>query len=178
MPALVVLAFASASLAAPVPAPAGAVTMPAPAATAGPADGSSLLVRFHSPVSAAGARDLAAAHGARLEQMVDGTGFAVLATAPGAAAGVLQELAAEPRVAAAEPNWLRRAAAVPSDPHYPANQAGYLEALHLPAAWDLTTGADDQILAVVDSGVTLDHPEPTRSSSCRASCSWPATPTG
>ncbi len=156
-PAVAVLALAAPSLAAPT---AGAnVTLPAPALVSDPADGSSLLVRFRAPLSTAGARDVAAGHGARLEETVHGTGFAVVATAPGAATAVLRGLAADPRVASAEPNYLRRAAAVPSDPHYVANQAAYLEALHLPDAWDLTTGADDQILAVVDSGVTLDHPE-------------------
>ncbi|HEY3241291.1 MAG TPA: S8 family serine peptidase, partial [Acidimicrobiia bacterium] len=153
----VALALAAPSFAAHVP-PAGATGSP-PAAAGDPADGSSLLVRFRSPVTIAGARDVAAAYGARLEEAVDGTGFAVLTTAPGAASDVLDELAADPRVATAEPNYLRRAAAVPSDPHYGANQSAYLDALHLPAAWDLTTGADDQVLAVVDSGVNLDHPE-------------------
>jgi type VII secretion-associated serine protease mycosin len=116
-------------------------------------------VRFRSPISGAGARDVAADHGARLEEAVDGTGFAVVSTAPGAAGAVLDNLAADPRVETAEPNYLRRAATVPSDPHYDTNQSAYLEALHLPAAWDLTTGADDRVLAVVDSGVNLDHPE-------------------
>jgi subtilisin family serine protease len=157
MPPLEVLALACSLLAGPA---AGAVT-PAPtgAITPAPADDSSVLVRFRSPLSAAGSRDVAAGTGARLQETVDGTGFAVLATAPGAAGAVLRALADDPRVVTAEPNWLRQTAAVPSDPHYLANQAAYLGALHVPAAWDLTTGSDDQILAVVDSGVTLDHPE-------------------
>jgi type VII secretion-associated serine protease mycosin len=166
----VAVALATPSFAAPVP-PAGATgttnitgapRAPGPAVpvmTGSPVEGSSLLVRFRSPISIAGARDVAARHGARLDETVDGTGFAVVATAPGAAGDVLKDLAADPRVATAEPNYVRQAAGVPSDPHYAANQAAYLDALHLPAAWDLTTGADDQILAVVDSGVTLDHPE-------------------
>ncbi|MGH9038301.1 MAG: S8 family serine peptidase, partial [Acidimicrobiia bacterium] len=153
----VAVALAAPSFAAPVP-PVGA-TGTAPDVTASPADGSSLLVRFRSPVSTAGARVIAAGHGARLAEAVDGTGFALVSTAPGAAGDVLEALAADPRVATAEPNSLRQAAAVPSDPHYAANQAAYLGALHVPEAWDLTTGADDRILAVVDSGVTLDHPE-------------------
>ncbi|MGH9041996.1 MAG: S8 family serine peptidase, partial [Acidimicrobiia bacterium] len=86
-------------------------------------------------------------------------GFAEVTTAPGAAADVLPALAADPRVAVVEPNHLSRAAAVPSDPHYGANQSAYLDMLRLPAAWDLSTGADDLILAVVDSGVSLEHPE-------------------
>ena len=72
--------------------------------------------------------------------MVEGTGFAVLSTPAGDAADVLGDLVGAPEVATAEPNYLRQAAGTPSDPHYAANQTAYLEALHLPAARDLTTG--------------------------------------
>ena len=153
----VAVALAAPSFAGPV-APAGA--MPRLAAGPGaPADGSSLLVRFRAPVSPARARAIVAGHGARLEKAVKGTAFAVVSTAPGMAADVLRDLTADPGVATVEPNYLRHAAALPSDPHYATNQSAYLDALHLPAAWDLTTGADDQVLAVVDSGVNLEHPE-------------------
>ena len=154
------VALAAPSFAGPLAPAAAAGSAPgAPSAVPAEADGSSLLVRFRSPLTLTGAGDVATGYGARLDEMVDGTGFAVISTAPGTAAGVLRRLAADPRVAVAEPNHLRRAAAIPSDPHYGANQAGYLDALHLPEAWDLSTGGDERILAVVDSGVTLDHPE-------------------
>src|SRR5205085_1513075 len=47
---------------------------------------------------------------------------------------------------------------VPSDPRY-TNQAAYLQEMHLPDAWNTTTGNDSMILAVVDSGVQLNHPD-------------------
>ncbi|MFI9024218.1 S8 family serine peptidase [Streptomyces sp. NPDC053560] len=34
-----------------------------------------------------------------------------------------------------------------------------LDALKLPAAWSVTTGGDDTVIAVVDTGVDLDHPD-------------------
>src|SRR5581483_2686807 len=47
---------------------------------------------------------------------------------------------------------------VPNDPRY-ASEAAYLQEMHLPQAWDTTTGNDNMILAIVDSGVQLNHPD-------------------
>ncbi|NMQ21211.1 hypothetical protein E4P82_19620 [Candidatus Competibacter phosphatis] len=59
-------------------------------------------------------------------------------------------------IADAGPNYIRRAQFVPNDPlyrfqwHYPQ--------INLPQAWDLTTGTD-AIVAVIDTGVVLSHPD-------------------
>lgn len=66
-------------------------------------------------------------------------------------------LAAVATVIAAEPNRWREASIVPDDPQF-ASQWG-LTAIHAPAAWDTTTGSPSVIVAVVDSGCDLDHPE-------------------
>ncbi|MFL6066358.1 MAG: S8 family serine peptidase [Gaiellaceae bacterium] len=47
-------------------------------------------------------------------------------------------------------------AAVPSDP---LTQNAVFEAVGLPRAWDVTTGAQDVVIAVVDSGVDASHPD-------------------
>ena len=52
--------------------------------------------------------------------------------------------------------WLDR---LPDDPDYPGSQASYLDAISAPAAWDVTTGSDDLIVAVLDSGVDAGHPD-------------------
>jgi subtilisin family serine protease len=46
----------------------------------------------------------------------------------------------------------------PNDPLW-ANEASYLQAMRLPAAWATTTGNDNQILAILDSGVLSSHPD-------------------
>jgi subtilisin family serine protease len=71
----------------------------------------------------------------------------------------LAELRRTPGVASAEPSTQVLAAAGPSDPYYATNQAPYLNPIGAPAAWEITTGRDTVIVAVVDSGTDLNHPD-------------------
>ncbi|MEK7632539.1 MAG: S8 family peptidase [Patescibacteria group bacterium] len=47
-------------------------------------------------------------------------------------------------------------AQTPNDPRY-AEQQWYLDAIHAPAAWDVTTGSSSVIVAVLDTGLDLTH---------------------
>jgi len=59
---------------------------------------------------------------------------------------------------AIEPHYSLRAPDVtPNDPYFPSQWN--LPKIEAPAAWDITTGSDRVIIAFVDSGVDLDHPE-------------------
>lgn len=71
-----------------------------------------------------------------------------------------------PEVTLAEPNYLLRAAEEPNDPMYdeawsvkPSNPTGFRSGIDTPSAWNVTTGAEDVTVAVVDSGVDLAHPD-------------------
>ena len=68
------------------------------------------------------------------------------------------ELRKQPDILSAEPNYIVRSySTVPDDTHY-----GYqwnLPMINLPEAWDHNKGSDDVIVAVVDSGVLLEHPD-------------------
>jgi subtilisin family serine protease len=56
------------------------------------------------------------------------------------------------------PNRIRTAAAIPKGPSYSTQQT-YLRAMHLPGAWNRTTGSSSMVIALVDSGVLLNHPD-------------------
>lgn len=56
-----------------------------------------------------------------------------------------------------EPNCYRETCAIPNDPDF-ASQWG-LAKINAPAAWDRTTGSPNIVVAVIDTGVDLDHPE-------------------
>ncbi len=137
---------------APASAPAPAL---APEAT-GPADG--LLVRFDGSASNRAVERAVADAGGTLEHSADDGGFVKISTGSKPAAEVQAALAASPVVDLVEPNRIRYAEAVPSDPRY-SSQASYLQAIHLPEAWDRVTGNDSMVLAVIDSGVQLSHPD-------------------
>jgi subtilisin family serine protease len=54
--------------------------------------------------------------------------------------------------------WLHASEVIPDDDFYQAQQ-GNLAAIGLPEAWVYTTGGSDWPIAVVDTGVDLDHPD-------------------
>jgi serine protease len=57
----------------------------------------------------------------------------------------------------ADLNYIVEAAALPDDDYY-AEQRWHYEMLNLPQAWDVARG-DGAIVAVIDSGVVMDHPD-------------------
>ncbi|MGH9887163.1 MAG: S8 family peptidase, partial [bacterium] len=69
----------------------------------------------------------------------------------------LKALRRRPDVESAELNTIMRPARVPSDPLY--TLQWHYPMIHLPQAWDATTGSPDVVVAVVDTGVVLSHPD-------------------
>jgi len=63
----------------------------------------------------------------------------------------------EPAVRAVEYNLELQALRVPNDDFY--NMQWHYSAIHLDAAWDITTGDDALTVAVVDTGILVDHPD-------------------
>jgi serine protease len=91
-----------------------------------------------------------------------------------ASKALAERLAGDPDVESVEVDLRQRVHAVPNDPLYPAGQAGtpavgqwYLRApatgavasIDAEAAWSITKGRDGIVVAVIDTGVRLDHPD-------------------
>jgi len=120
-----------------------------------------LLVKF-SDASPAAASALTAQTGMAVQDTIPQLGIAVVAAPE---AGTSAELAAtaavleaSPAVEWAEPNYTFTLDAIPNDPYY-STQDPYLSRLEMPASWDFTTGQPAVIIAVLDTGVYLDHPD-------------------
>ncbi len=69
----------------------------------------------------------------------------------------IKQLRRRPDVKYAEPNFIYRAFGTPNDPRYP-EQWNY-PLIELPAAWNMTRGDHSVVVAVVDSGILLGHPD-------------------
>ncbi len=69
----------------------------------------------------------------------------------------IKQLRRRADVVNADPNYIRRPTATPNDEFYPFQW--HYPQINLPAAWDITTGAAGVVVAVIDTGVVLDHPD-------------------
>ena len=58
----------------------------------------------------------------------------------------------------AAPDSVVEPAAVPTDPNYALYQ-GYLGRMAAPSAWDLTTGSKSVTVCIIDSGISVGHPD-------------------
>ncbi len=59
----------------------------------------------------------------------------------------------------AEPNYIVHSEATPNDPRYVSNELYGLNLIGAPQAWDVTTGNRNIVVAIVDEGVDIAHPD-------------------
>jgi len=113
-----------------------------------------ILVKYRSQVET-GVRGLASASAQGLAKL----GVVELAAPDDATAlALLQQLQQDPDVVYAEIDYVRSACQVtPNDFNLDSQWA--LSAIDLPEAWSITRGKQDILVAVIDSGVALSHPE-------------------
>jgi subtilisin family serine protease len=98
-------------------------------------------------------------HLTRGRELLAGSRLYALEGAPGLdVAAAVAALRADGTVEYAEPDYLHHTLTVPNDEHY-ADQEWWLSAEQAQAAWDITTGDPNLIIAIMDTGVATDHPE-------------------
>lgn len=127
-----------------------------------------LLVKL-ADFSPGRARQLGAEFGLRVRRTIPQLGMAVFEAADGPngptalradaqLAATAAALAARADVEWAEPNYTLALDLIPNDPRYASYQSLYLGTrLEMPAAWERTTGRPEVVIAIIDTGVDLNH---------------------
>ena len=67
------------------------------------------------------------------------------------------ELNADPDIEYAQPNYIYHICRTPNDPDFPDQYAHQL--IQMEDAWEIETGSRDVIIAVIDTGVDVNHPD-------------------
>ncbi len=132
-----------------------------------------IIVKLREGISQASVRSLLLAEDMSILDEMDNLDLVLLSVPEGRELEKAGELEHSPLVEYAEPNYvvqiadpiaadplydsLRSPATTPDDPYFPSQWN--LSLIEAPAAWDVTTGSDKIVIAFVDSGVDLDHPE-------------------
>ncbi len=130
-----------------------------------------ILVGFKAPVSASAQNEVLARVGAVRKRRFGGIRGALVSVEPGSAAQTIRSLERDGRVAYAEPNFVLRTD-VPNDPFMTRLwgldnlgqtvnwSAGAPDAdIDAREAWSVSTGSPDVVVAVIDTGVELTHPD-------------------
>lgn len=121
-------------------------------------DPSTVLVRLREGASSE-ARSTLGREGLDLVRRVYGSTWLVAGTRGQNPKHVVARLARNADIADAQLNHIRHATRTPNDPLYGQGYQEYLKTVRLPAAWDVTTGATGVTVAILDSGVDLNHPD-------------------
>jgi subtilisin family serine protease len=147
------------------------LTAAAPAQAQSPAAPGELIVRFAPGADARERAEIRERAEVDFDSRlpVHGVQLQLVETEPGqSAAAAGRELERADGVVYAEPNFYRRASLRPNDPSFrqqwSLENTGQLGGVpgadvNAAAAWDITTGSPQTLLAVVDSGVSLAHPD-------------------
>lgn len=152
------------------------VCLPAASATASPT-ANRLIVRYAPGTSPAARSHARSAADVSFSRKLLLPRTQVVTTAPGQSSGeAVAALEADPAVLYAEPDFVDRLAAAPSDPLFPSqwplrntgqviagpsgNFSGTAGAdISAVAAWEIGRTSPDVLTAVIDSGFTTDHPD-------------------
>ena len=71
--------------------------------------------------------------------------------------GICGRLNEDSEVEYAQPNYIYKSCSEPNDPEFPDQYAHQL--IQMADAWDISTGSRDVVVAVMDTGVDIDHPD-------------------
>jgi thermitase len=116
-----------------------------------------ILVKFKPGTSLPETAEIHRQLGGQAKETIPGIGVQVVTVPKGQAMAKVKGYSAHPRVAYAEPDFVAQAAGGPDDQYFYEQWA--LTIIGAPQAWDVTTGSPTINIAILDTGVDLDHPD-------------------
>ena len=116
-----------------------------------------LLVKFKPGIDANAMAEVHQKTGAKFEYIITGLGVQLVTVPPGQGAAKLSAYRMQKEVSYAEADALAQAVDVPNDP-YLGSQWG-LTKVQGSQAWDITKGSRDVDIAILDTGIDLEHPD-------------------
>ena len=77
---------------------------------------------------------------------------------------LINRLNSDDEIIFAEPNYKASIAQIPNDPDFTSNgfdeeKQWYLPKINAPDAWDITTGSENVVIAILDTGINYNHPD-------------------
>ena len=120
-----------------------------------------ILVQWRRDATVAAVRAAVTLEGLTVLQEIPSLRVVRLAVPPGEEWIHIEKLRQHPLIAHAEPNYLAYAAdgddLYPNDPYW--LKQWNMRRIEAPAAWTLSTGKSDLVIAVLDSGIDAGHPD-------------------
>src|SRR3954469_1314453 len=124
-----------------------------------PFDPQSVLVRFRADVAHEERAAIVTRSGGHLAPQIEGTSFSLVRATRTTGADLTARLERDARVQTVVPNFIRHAFDDPNDAPYWEHEATSVDLVRLPQAWGITHGTSSTKIAIVDTGVDLDHPD-------------------
>lgn len=119
-----------------------------------------VIVRFREGMSADAVAAILAQQQAQVVREIKPLNALVLRSQPGQALALIRALRQRADVRYAEPNALAQIAVAPTDPDYSDISKVYApQMINAETAWNYTTGSASVTVAVLDTGISLTHPE-------------------
>jgi thermitase len=116
-----------------------------------------ILVKFKPDVTLPEVAEIHRQLGGQLKETIPGIGVQVVTVPKGQAKEKAKAYSSNARVAYAEPDYVAQALGDPDDPLF-GEQWGMVK-VRAPLAWGVTTGSPNINIAILDTGVDLDHPD-------------------
>ncbi|MCB0168547.1 MAG: peptidase S8 [Anaerolineae bacterium] len=116
-----------------------------------------ILVKFKSGLKSQSANNSLSRVGGRAVETVPAIDVTRVEVPPGRELAAVAALQTSADVAFVEPNYIAYALDTPSDPYFTSQWA--YDVAGFSHAWDVTKGSSNIVVAIVDTGIDLDHPD-------------------